>query len=226
MMLCDAHCHTAGISLCSRVPADQLVELFVQEGLGAIVLTNHYKRAHVRGEFRDWVKRYVDEYELTRALGEKKGLKVFFGVEVTPDEMTQNDFTIYGLTKEDVVNGPELYALSFDALCDFAHSRNALIYHAHPFRRTTPVDGTKIDGTEINCHPLYKTCAEKEVRAFADKYGLRLSCGADYHGDTYKAHCGMWIPKSIETTAQFVEYIRENKRPELCIAPDPVDPIE
>lgn len=220
-MLVDAHIHTAGISLCSRIPAPQLVDICLADRLGGIVLTNHYKAAHVCGDFDTWRRRYVEEYEITRELGAKKGLKVFFGVEVTPDEMPQNDFTIYGLTPEDILTSDPLFRLSLKDLSEFVHKRHALLYHAHPFRRTEPVDAAFLDGTEINCHPLYRTCAEEKVRAFADANRLRLSCGSDYHGDTYKAHCGMWIPQSIETTEAFTGYLRENMRPALLIAPDP-----
>ena len=222
LMLVDAHIHTAGISFCSQVPADRLVRLCADDGVDAIVLTNHCKSAFVEIPYRDWVKRYVEEYETTRALGAQIGLKVFFGIEVTPDCMRRNDFTIYGLTKEDLLDSPALYELSLEDLSRYAHEHNALFYHAHPFRKTEPVDASFLDGTEINCHPLYRTCAEVAVRAFADEHGLRLSCGSDYHGDTYKPHCGMYVPRSIDTTADFVEYIRENRRPPLLVAPDPL----
>lgn len=122
---------------------------------------------------------------------------------------------IYGLDEYTILHSDELYKMTLSELADFVHENNALIYHAHPFRNTVPVDGV-----EINCHPLYGTCAENKVRAFADKFDLRISCGSDYHGDTYKAHCGMLIPSDINTTEDFVEYIRADKRPDLIIAPD------
>ncbi|MDD6484851.1 MAG: hypothetical protein PUF72_09840 [Clostridiales bacterium] len=220
-ILIDAHTHTSGISLCSRISAKEMIDVCINDNVDGMVLTNHYKSAQIHEPFDKWRKRYVDEYTLTKQYGTARGIKVFFGVEVTLDCMPQNDFTIYGLTEDIILGSSELYKMTFPELCDFVHSNNALIYHAHPFRNTTPVDGTMIDGTEINCHPLYGTCAENRVRAFADKFDLRLSCGSDYHGDTYKAHCGMLIPSDIDTTKDFVEYIRANKRPELIIAPDP-----
>ena len=220
-ILIDAHIHTSGISHCSRVPAPKLIEVCRKDELGGIVLTNHYKSGYIHNDFRDWCKRYVEEYYYTKELGEKEKIKVFFGVEVTPVSMPKNDFTIYGLTTDEVLNGPEMYNMSLEELCDYVHSNNALIYHAHPFRNTTPVNGKLIDGTEINCHPLYRTCEEKRVREFADEFGLRLLCGSDYHGDTYKAHCGVWVPEDTETTEDFVEYIRKVIRPELTVAPDP-----
>ena len=75
-----------------------------------------------------------------------------------------------------------------------------------------------IDGVEINCHPLYRTNEKQRVNEFADEYDLRISCGSDYHGDTYKSLCGVLVDKSVSSTNEYVRYIRETKRPELVIA--------
>lgn len=219
--LVDAHIHTAGISPCSRVPAQELIPLCAADGLGGICLTNHYKSNAVRGPFEEWRQRYADEYEYTRELGEKQGIHVYFGVEFTLDEMPKNDFTVYGLTPSDIREADPLYRLTLPELADYVHQKGALLYQAHPFRNTTPVDGRYLDGVEINCHPLYRGCREAEVRAFADRHHLRLSCGSDYHGDTYKPHCGVLVPREIHTTQQFTEFLRKTPRPGLTVAPDP-----
>lgn len=221
-MLVDAHIHTSGISLCSKMSPDDLVEVCVKDKVDAIVLTNHCKKEQIKIPYREWVKRYIEEYEYTKSVGIVKGLKVFFGIEVTLDAMPKNDFMIFGLKKEEFLLSPALHSLSLSELSEYVHMHDALLYHAHPFRNTSPVDASYIDGTEINCHPLYRTCAETAVRAFADKYKLRLSCGSDFHGDTRKPHCGMILPRSISCTDQFVEYIKKHQRPALLIAPDPL----
>ncbi len=225
-MLLDAHIHTKEVSPCSRVPAELLVDICIEDGLGGIVLTNHYKRIAAGDNFPEFRERYVSEYERTRKIGEERGLRVFFGVEFTLDEMPKNDFTVYGLTPEDILRNDALYTLSFSELVNFVHQRKALIYHAHPFRNTEPVDGKFLDGTEINCHPLYRTAAEEKVRAFADKFDLRLSCGSDFHGDTYKPHCGMIVPDEIKTTEELTAFLKEVKRPKLCVAPDPPEDMD
>ena len=219
--LVDAHIHTAGISLCSRIPPERLIEICKIEGLGGIVLCNHYKSAYVRGEFKEWRKRYVEEYYETKRYGEEAGITVLFGVEVTLDECKARDFTVYGLSPEDILEAEPLFLLPLQELSAYLHEKNALLYHAHPFRNTTPAPGELLDGVEINCHPLYRTCAEAKVREFADAHGLSITCGSDYHGDTYKPHCGIWVPRNIQTGVAFAEFLREEPRPPLCIAPDP-----
>ena len=84
-----------------------------------------------------------------------------------------------------------------------------LLYQAHPYRNgATPQNPEYLHGVEINCHPLYKTSEEKKVRKFAEKNNLRLSCGADFHGDTYKPRCGMYIPDYINDGVGFAEYLK------------------
>ena len=84
-MLIDPHIHTKGISPCSRVPADELVDICLRDKIDAIVLTNHYKHYYYGDDipFSEWIKKYVEEYYITKEFGDKSGLKVFFGLEVT-----------------------------------------------------------------------------------------------------------------------------------------------
>ena len=92
-----------------------------------------------------------------------------------------------------------------------------LLYQAHPYRNgATPQNPEYLHGVEINCHPLYKTSEEKKVREFAKKNNLRLSCGADFHGDTYKPRCGMYIPDYINDGIGFAEYLKTHT-PRLLI---------
>jgi len=225
-MLLDAHIHSAGVSPCSRVPIESLIDICLADRIDGIVLTNHYKSSAVRGDFSAWRENYVDEYEKARELGAKKGLKVFFGVEFTLEENHRNDYTVYGLPLEVIRKAEPLYTMTLPELSAFVHGYGALLYHAHPFRNTLPADGTLLDGTEINCHPLYRGCREKDVREFADRFSLRLSCGSDYHGDTYKPHCGMVVPDSIETTEELVDFLKNVPRPPLVVTPDPTPEMD
>jgi len=219
--LFDVHTHTNPISLCSRMPADKLIDVYKADHIGGMVLTNHYKSAYIKEEFTLWRRRYVEAYHLLRDLGEKAGIRVLFGLEVTPDCMPRNDFTIYGLTEEQVLAADPLCRLTLPELSDYVHERGALIFHAHPYRNTQPVNPAYVDGVEVNCHPLYRSCHEERVREWADRFRLGLTCGSDYHGDTYKAHCGMWIPETVTDLPALVDFLRRTPRPELVVAPDP-----
>ena len=47
--------------------------------------------------------------------------------------------------------------------------------------------------------------------AFAKEHSLKLSCGSDYHGDTYKAHCGIYVPDNISDTVELANYLRSEQ---------------
>ena len=215
-MLIDPHIHTKGISPCSRVPADELVDICVRDKIDAIVLTNHYKHYYYGDDipFSEWIKKYVEEYYITKEFGDKSGLKVFFGLEVTLKENDRIDYVIYGLPETAAVKSPPLCSFTQKELFEFCVEHNALLYQAHPYRRgTLPQDPRYLHGVEINCHPVYDYNDEKEVREFAKEHSLKLSCGSDYHGDTYKTHCGIYVPDDIKDTVELAEFLRS---PEQC----------
>ena len=113
-ILIDTHIHSSGISKCSRVPANELVNICVEQGLNGIVLTNHYKLASVDTDFKTWRNKYIEEFHITRDYGNKLGLKVFLGVEFTLNSMPQNDFTVYGLSEDFLLSSNPLFELTLN----------------------------------------------------------------------------------------------------------------
>lgn len=220
MLLLDPHIHTSGISHCSKCPAPVLVDICVRDKIDAIVLTNHYKRNYyIEDEkFPEWRQKYIDEYLFTKSEGEKVGLKVFFGLEITLDHLPKIDFLVYGLSHEKAAKAPQLHSLTQKELFEYCVSENALLYQAHPYRNgTLPQDPRYLHGVEINCHPIYNHNDKEEITAFAKQHSLKLSCGSDYHGDTYKAHCGIYIPEDITDTVELADFLRNEPRCELEI---------
>ena len=215
-MLLDPHIHTKGISHCSQCYADQLIDVCVRDGIDAIVLTNHYRHSYYQSDdkFPEWRQKYVDEYRITKNEGEKRGIKVFFGLEVTLDETPRIDYVIYGLTDTHIEKEMSLATLTQKELFEYCVANNALLYQAHPYRNgTEPQDPRYMHGIEVNCHPIYNHNDKEKIITFANEHGLKLSCGSDYHGDTYKPHCGIYVPDSISDTVELAEFLR---RPEQC----------
>lgn len=221
MLLIDAHIHTNGISHCSRRTPEALIAECVADELDGIVLTNHCKADYFREESYDaWVKRYVEEFYKTREIGAANGIRVLFGIEVTLREKGNVDYVIYGVTEEDILTSPPLFELTLEELFQWCLSKNALLYQAHPYRNgAVPQNPAWLHGVEINCHPLYGTNEERRVRAFAAEHDLKISCGSDFHGDTYKAHCGMLVPEWVKTGVDFANYLKQVAACELVVHP-------
>lgn len=217
-MLIDAHSHTSAISWCSRRTAEEIIAQCIYDKTDGIVLTNHCKKEYTDNiAYNVWCKQYNDEFFHAKSVGDKNGVKVFFGIEVTSAEMKNIDYLIYGITPEKLLLSPPLFDLTQRQLFEYCKNNGFLLYQAHPYRNgATPQNPEYLHGVEINCHPLYKTSEEKKVREFAEKNNLRLSCGADFHGDTYKPKCGMYIPDYINDGVGFAEYLKTHT-PRLLI---------
>ena len=85
-MLIDTHVHSAGISPCSRRNPNQLIAEYIADKTDGFVLANHCLEEFTKGiGYRAWCEKYVEEYNITKKLGDKYGIKVFFGIEVTPN---------------------------------------------------------------------------------------------------------------------------------------------
>ena len=208
--LFDMHIHTAGISRCSRVPAPELVRRCVISGLDGIVLTNHFAINHVDGDPFEWRKKYEEEFYITRQEGERQGLSVLFGIEVTPLSEGGRDFPIYGVDPDFLYTEKMLYEYNQSELCQMARQAGAVFINAHPFRNgKTPKEPEFLDGVEINCHPLYHDNQKDLVIPYAKEHGLMLTCGSDYHGDVYKARCGAWFKEDMKTEKDLAYALKE-----------------
>lgn len=221
MKLYDFHAHTSGISRCSRLSAEALCKIMKEDGVDGFVLTNHYAPYHVTLPFEEWLHKYENEYFYTKKVAKELGLHVFFGIEVTIDG---KDFLLYGLESSALFeSGRPLYEYTLSELLEFAHQRGGLLIHAHPFRgKSSPADPKILDGYEINCHPLYGKTFAKEVHELAEAHNLLITCGSDFHGDIYKAHCGVYLPEDVLTEKQLADHLKKGQPALLEHVIDPI----
>ena len=217
-MLIDTHVHSAGISPCSRRNPNQLIAEYLADKTDGFVLANHCLHEFTKDiGYKAWCEKYVEEYNLVKKLGDKYGVRVFFGIEVTPDYQPLVHFLIYGITPDELLNSPEVYTLSQKELFEYCEKNGFLLYQAHPYRNgMVPQDARYLHGVEINCHPGYISNMKNEVSKYAKDNNLRLICGSDFHGDHYKPKCGTYIPEEVITEKDLAEYLRNNQ-PEMEI---------
>lgn len=53
-----------------------------------------------------------------------------------------------------------------------------------------------------------------------------LTCGSDYHGDTYRAECGVYIPDTAETIKDIADYIKNTRVVKLRVQEINCEPDE
>ncbi len=208
-MLIDLHAHSSGVSRCCRYDFKTVLNHAKEAGLDGIVLTNHYQADYMNEVTpEEFINFYYDEYLKAKTYGDQIQMKVFFGVEVTVKATPNVHLLIYGADKEFLLKNPLLFNIPLKDLHILCRDNGLALVQAHPFRNgSTILDTRYLDGLEINCHPLYgKTYREELIKCSLDT-GLTLTCGGDYHGDTYRPHCGTYLPDSINDAKDIAKFI-------------------
>lgn len=208
MKLFDMHAHTSGISECCLGDAETIIKVARENGIDGIVLTNHYQKSYLRnGDATELAKRYTEEYRMTKRFGEKYGVTVIYGMEVTMHRHDNSHLLVYGLPESFTEEFPEVYDMTQEELYTLVKSRGGLLIQAHPFRVCYyPLDPRFLDGYELSSHPLYGTSAYDDVTALVVKHGKLLTTGADYHHDVpYRPYCGAFLPDTVKDPKSLVE---------------------
>ncbi len=218
-MLIDMHAHTSGISKCCRYLASEVLKSAHEVGIDGIVLTNHYQKNYiVENNVTDFVDKYIDEFYNTKKLGEELGIKVFFGIEVAMELHPNVHMLIYGADMNFLKKHPLVFDYTQEELYAAVKESNGALIQAHPFRNGTTVLNTDfLDGIEINCHPLYKNSYSCEIIKIATDNSLVVTCGGDFHADTYRPTCGMYLPEDISNSEEVGGYLINSKKFKLCI---------
>ncbi len=218
-MLIDMHAHSSGISRCCQIPYNEVLLCAKDHGMDGIVLTNHYERAYTEGRrIEDFVEEYLDEFRKTKSYGDTIGVRVFFGIEVTMVHYPAVHLLVYGVSEAFPRNHPWLFEMTQAELYRLVKENGGTLIQAHPFRNgATVLDPAFLDGVEINCHPLYGNSYAEKLTAIAREHTLQLSCGGDYHADTYRPQCGVYLPDTLTDSLAVGRYLREARDISLCV---------
>ena len=218
-MLIDLHAHSSGISQCCRIPYSAVIDTALQTGLDGILLSNHYHKGYVKdGDYAAFARRYTAEFRLAKAYGEEVSCKVFFGAEVTMERYGGAHLLLYGIDEEFIEANPTLFDLTQEELYRMVKSAGGCVVQAHPYRNKPHLlDLRYLDGVEVNCHPLYGKSDFADMVEIAKSNNLLLTCGGDYHADTYRPKCGTLLPDHLTDGVSIGSYLLSAPSITLCI---------
>ena len=218
-MLLDLHAHTSAISHCCKIPAPEVIRQAKEIELDGIVLTNHYTKNYVKdNDALSFAKKYINEYEYAAQCARDADFKLFFGIEVTMEQYPSVHMLVFGVAPGFCLAYPDMYDYDQETLYRIVHEHGGTLVQAHPFRNGTHVlDIRYLDGIEINCHPYYNLSYSAELTKIAKETSLILTCGGDYHADTYHAHCGTYIPDTVANGIDLGIYLRTTDQIKLRI---------
>ena len=105
----ETHLHTKHGSACATISGKGQALEYKHAGYTGIIITEHFFRGNTCiPKDLPWEERinlFCRGYEEAKYYGDKIGLQVFFGWEETYDGQ---DFLVYGLDKEWLLNHPEV----------------------------------------------------------------------------------------------------------------------
>lgn len=204
----DPHVHSKGISGCSHVSCEEIVDEKMELGYDGVILTNHCQKwYYLPEEHGEYVERVIEDYQKGKAYADKKGFRFYLGLEVTLTEPRYADWLLYGITEEFLRASPCLYALTQKELYELCEEWGVVLVQAHPYRQK-PCDPQYMHGVEINCTDGDLELAPR-VEAFAKEHDLLVTCGTDYHSVERVYRGGIFIPESCQTAVDIAKYIRK-----------------
>ena len=183
----ETQCHTSPVSQCGKASVEDTVEFYQRIGYDGIFITNHFLDGNINPAVREMpyaeqIDYYFSDYEKAAAFGERIGIRVFPGVELS---YKGTDFLIYGLEKEWYRAHPEIMAMKKTEELPFLMEAGALVIQAHPYREAFYIDHIRlfprsVHGVEvINSSQAWE--ANEITEVYAKQYGLLETCGSDNH---------------------------------------------
>ena len=199
----ELHAHTFPISRCSDFYAEELIELYKKVGVHSIVLTNHFTPDHLKnGNKSEVVKRYTDAFSEFKRIAAENGIAAIFGMELRFTE-NFNDYLLYGIEEADVADIYDLVDSGLESFYKSFKKDGVLVVQAHPKRdRMTEIDTRYVDGQEgFNMH-LGHNSRVALATACANKKGLIVTGGSDFHHLGHEGSCLLRSKTKITTSKE------------------------
>lgn len=180
----ELHAHTyPGSPACGKASPKEAVQLYLDAGFDALVITNHFSHAAFGPRSREeFVETQMSDYEEACKAAEGTRLKVYLGVEARFDE-NPSDYLLYGVDREILGKIYDYLEKGLAAFRAEVPLPDSVLIQAHPFRDgCVPADGKLLDGIEVfNMHPNHNSrCALAALYAQENDIPLTIA-GTDFH---------------------------------------------
>ena len=223
----ELHCHSGEVSNCASATAQEIVDAYCAAGYTSIVLTNHFSfytfgygnlqkfpgNPDSHGDKVDFFMRGYDA--LREAAGDR--LNVIFGLELRSNT-DDSDYLIYGVDELFLHSHPDLMDMPVSVVLQEVRAAGGLLIQAHPFRNYMKVQNPqRLDGIEV-----FNGCVRHDSRndialLWAEKYGLMMTSGSDYHHATKdRPNGGIVTDFPITDEKQLVDVLKSKNYRLLC----------
>lgn len=217
----ELHAHTANVSPCADLPAEEVAERYIAAGYSTIVVTDHYTNYVIENAGDTWeekIKHYTSGYRKMKEYA-KDRLNVLLGCELRFTEKN-NDYLVYGMNEEFLLAHPNLHQMTLRTFSDFSKEHGLLLIQAHPFRSgMTVVNPKRLDGVEVfNGHKGHDS-RNAIADAWAHRYGLLRTSGSDFHHPDSAISGGIITKEPITSSTQLIDILRRGDCILRCSGP-------
>ena len=229
MFKLEMHLHVAETSPCAKTDEKTIAEIYSKAGYDGIVYTSHYNaylsEFYFQGDMEKYNENFLEHYEMLKTECEKRGVKVFFGMEVMPDmtsyyEETPDkaEFLIYGITPDFMRHSPErIFKMTVKELHKFCKNNGWILSQAHPFRTGMTYRHPEfLDAAEvINDNPRQQNNNDLALK-YAEENNLIQTAGSDFH-EPQDVRAGVLLKNAITSEKQLVSELKKRTHKHFAI---------
>lgn len=216
----ETHLHTSQASACGNSRGSEYIRRYQDLGYAGIFVTDHFFGGNTAVPkalpWRERIHLFCKGYEDAREAGDKAGFPVFFGWE---EHFDGDEYLIYGLDKQWLLDHPEAEHWSRREQFDAVHQGGGCVVQAHPFRDRSYISAIRLSTGCVDAVEGCNAANSPENDALAVRYagvlGLPVTAGSDIH----KTHhwqddemMGVVFDRPLASARDYVSAILE-KRP-------------
>ena len=216
--LTELHLHTKESSLCSEIPAKQMIEEYKKQGYSTIVITDHCSKSKfsILGE-ATWVEKIDYMYkgfDIAKEYGSNLGINILLGVEIKL-QLSNNkysEYLIYGIDRDFLYENENIYDYTLEKLYKICNKKGYLVVQAHPFRDNVQLAQLEyIDGIEVFNGCQNEISRNDKALEYGNSTNKILTSGSDFHRLDDLARGGIITNIEIKDINKLVEILKSRE---------------
>ncbi|MCQ2534407.1 MAG: PHP domain-containing protein [Clostridia bacterium] len=213
----ELHLHTSEASKCSHIDARTAVRMYKELGFDGVAITNHFINGNTSIDknlpwetqmnlFFKGCEEAVDE-------GERIGLKVFSSFEFN---YKSTEFIVLGITKEWMINHPEVMNMTPDEFIPFFQDNGAYVIQVHPYRDAWYISTKRpyaylVDAIEVINAGNWNPDNDIKALRIARLFNKPMTAGSDCHNYGNAPKAGVVLKEVPKDDLDLIRILRKNE---------------
>ena len=202
----ETHFHTADVSTCACIDAQEAVELYKNAGYSGVIVTDHFSQDCFDNKYegKNWnekVDYYLRGYRKAKALA-TDDFAVLLALEARFEN--DNDYLVYGVDEDFLYKNEWFTKMTIKQFKKLAEKNQLTVIQAHPFRIDSNITNPRyIDGIEIYNGNRRHDSSNNIAEMWAKKHGFITTSGSDFHEYEDIARGGVYLDRFVSDVKEF-----------------------